>query len=33
VSRTWRVDLRDCHIFIPCGLHNFRLRARGSPSH
>lgn len=33
VSRTWRVDLRDYHIFIPCGLHNFRLRARGSLSH
>ena len=29
VSRTWRFDLRDYNIFIPCGLHNFRLRIRG----
>lgn len=29
VSRTWRVDLRDYNILIPCGLHNLRLRLRG----
>lgn len=29
LTRTWRVELRDYNIFIPCGLHNFRLRARG----
>jgi hypothetical protein len=29
VTRTWRVELRDYNIFIPCGLHNFRLRLRG----
>jgi hypothetical protein len=29
LCRTWRTDLRDYNIFIPCGLHNFRLRVRG----
>lgn len=29
LTRTWRVELRDYNILIPCGLHNFRLRVRG----
>lgn len=29
VCRTWRFEQRDYNIFIPCGLHNFRLRMRG----
>ena len=33
VSRTWKSDLRDYHIFIACGLHNFRLRLRGNLKH
>jgi DDE superfamily endonuclease len=28
VCRTWKHGLRDYQIFIACGLHNFRLRAR-----
>ena len=30
VCRNWTVELRDYYIFISCGLHNFRLRQRGS---
>ena len=33
VCRTWKVDLRDYYVLIPCGLHNFRLRARGRLAH
>lgn len=28
VCRTWKVDLRDYNVLIPCGLHNYRLRQR-----
>jgi hypothetical protein len=33
VCRTWKIDQRDYNIFISCGLHNFRLRARGRIPH